>query len=108
MSIDHVKRARDAWPILVRLARSGGEPMTYGQLCARMGLHHRAAGYFLGVIQRYCARKKLPALQALAVNKRTGIPGAGYAGARAQKSHAKEVERVRAHTWALLAPRFDE
>ncbi len=107
MPVDHEERARRAWPHLVRLARSGGEPFSYGELCAKLGdVHHRAAGRFLGVIQKYCAVNKLSALQALAVNRRTRVPGAGYCGVQGRRAHAKEVERVRAHKWPVRAPNF--
>jgi len=107
MTIDHVERARKAWPILVRRAKSGKGPLSYGELCAEMNLHHRAAQWFLGVIQTYCKKNRLPALQALAVNKQTRLPGKGYAGSvRSRKKHAEEVKRVENYKWKDRAPKF--
>ena len=48
--VDHAGRAKAAWPVLVHRARSGLGPISYGDLCEAIGVHHRAAAYFLGVI----------------------------------------------------------
>jgi hypothetical protein len=106
-SIDHVKRARRAWPILVKRARLGpakGAPLTYGELCASLGLHWRSAGWFLGVIQRYCKRHRRPRLQALAINKKRKVPGDGYEGSTTYKGHQKELAKVYAAKWPTKAP----
>jgi hypothetical protein len=73
----HQQRARQAWPILIRASRTTG-PMTYGQLSALMGVHHRVCSYFLCRIQDYCINADLPALQVLVVNARTRMPGVGF------------------------------
>lgn len=99
----HRRRARRAWPELVKAAKRG-EPMSYKDLTAKLGLHWRAVSWLLGVIQRYCAKVGLPRLQALAVNKRTRVPGKGYAGARGRRAHAREVDRVRTYQWPKKAP----
>lgn len=99
----HHRRARRAWPKLVAAAKRG-EPLSYKDLSASIGLHWRAASWFLGVIQRYCAEMKLPRLQALAVNKQTHVPGKGYTGSRGRSAHAREVKRVRAQRWPKKAP----
>ncbi len=99
----HRNRARKAWPILVRAAATG-TPLSYGDLSSRIGVHWRAASWFLGVIQRYCETSGLPRLQALAVNKRTGIPGGGYLGSRGRRAHRRELLRVQAHRWGRKAP----
>ena len=99
----HRRRARRAWPKLVAAAKRG-ESLSYKELSASIGEHWRAASWFLGVIQRYCAKMGLPRLQALAVNKQTRIPGNGYAGDRSPRAHAREIERVRAQRWPTKAP----
>jgi len=100
MSIDHVARARRAWPILTALARTRGEPLTYGEICTRLRLHHRAAAWFLGVIQDYCRTQKLPPLQALVVNSRTRLPGLGSTGSgRDAAQHRRALERVYRFAW---------
>lgn len=107
MAIDHTARARRAWPILVRRVLSGARPFTYGELCDRLGLHPRAAQYFLGKIQQYCRRKGWPRLQAFAVQgKKPWVPGAGYEGSRTPAGHAAEIARVRKYgrRWPKKAP----
>lgn len=105
MKIDHIARAKKAWPLLVRRANDGGQPYTYGELCAKLNLHHRAAGWFLGVIQNYCDRNELPPLQALAVNKSTKLPGSGYTGSvNTKEGHERALKKVRAKEWDLAAP----
>jgi hypothetical protein len=105
MAIDHKQRARDAWPYLVKRAAKG-PPYTYKELSSLIGVHHRAAQYYLGVIQTYCGSQKWPALQALAVNGTTRLPGPGYVGSiRTHAGHAKELTKVSAKTdWPPKAP----
>jgi len=105
VAIDHAARAREAWPLLVCRARNGGKTYTYGGLCAEMGLHHRAAAWFLGVIQNYCEKQKFPALQALVVNSETGLPGNGYHGRPiTREAHNRMLKKVYAHKWPYAAP----
>jgi hypothetical protein len=100
MPLDHEARARRAWPILVALARRRADPLSYGELCARLGLHHRAAAPLLDVIQDYCASARLPPLQALVVNSRTRLPGLGSSGSgRSAAQHRRALERVYAFAW---------
>lgn len=108
MSPDHEMRARRAWPLLVALARKRGEPLTYGQLCTRLKLHHRAGAWLLAVIQAYCARERLPPLHALVVNSRTRLPGAGSVGSgHTAAAHRRALARVyRFDDWPARTPRF--
>ncbi|HEX8574567.1 MAG TPA: hypothetical protein VF759_17635 [Allosphingosinicella sp.] len=99
----HRRRARRAWPKLVAAAKRG-KPLSYKELSASIGEHWRAASWFLGVIQRCCAKMGLPRLQALAVNQQTRIPVKGYSGSRGRRAHAREVERVREQCWPKKAP----
>lgn len=107
MAIDHRARARKAWPVLVRLALAKKQPLTYGELCTKLGFHPRAAQWFLGVIQTHCKKSGLPPLQALAVNKRSRLPGKGYTGsARSRARHAAAVKNVHSYKWTKSAPNF--
>lgn len=109
MKIDQFERAARAWPILAKQANKKGQPFTYGELCLKLGLHHRAAGWFLGVIQRYCQKVGLPPLQALAVNKSTRLPGSGYVGStRTYKAHQAALQKVYypQKPWPITAPDF--
>lgn len=102
--IDHVARARQAWKILRKRARKGNL-ITYGELSGRMGLHPRSARWFLGVIQEECRQQRLPPLQAIAVNKATGVPGIGYdATERQGKKYRKAVKQVHSRNWKEEAP----
>lgn len=75
--IDQQERAAISWPILIECVHKG-RVITYGQLAARMGVHPRVCGFFLGIIQDYCIKNSLPPLQSLVVNKKSGKPGGGY------------------------------
>ena len=102
--INHRKRARKVWPRLVQIAQSRGF-ITYAEIAAFIGLHHRSARWFLGVIQRECRRRGLPPLQALVVNKQTRRPGSGYVASPVQgKGYRKTVRQVRAFDWPSTAP----
>ena len=107
MVLDHEGRARRAWPLLVAIATRRRDPITYGELCARLGLHHRAAAWLLDCIEGWCATLRLPPLQALVVNSRTRLPGRGSTGAgRDAKQHRRALERVYRHSsWPARAPR---
>lgn len=100
----HEKRARQAWPLLVRRAPSQ-KPYTYKELSNLIGTHQRVARYYLGVIQDHCRRNRWPRLQALAVNGRSRLPGPGYEGARTVSGHQAELAAVKAKTdWPSKAP----
>lgn len=104
--IDHRKRARRAWPYLARRANSSKDPYTYKELTDKLGLHHRSAAFFLGVIQDYCRNKTWPPLQALVVNKRTRLPGSGYVGSsRTRSAHSKALAKVYRKQWPLKPPK---
>ncbi len=105
MAIDHTARARRAWPVLARLAASGAPAISYKQLTSPLGLHYRAAGRFLSVIQIWCKANGKPPLQALAVNGKTKLPGTGYTGsARSKAVHKRTLARVRRVPWPMIAP----
>ena len=104
MAVDQVSRAREAWPILVDLARRGTGPITYKELCEPLGYHHRAAGAFLSVIQIWCKENGHPPLQSLVVSKMTGLPGYGYQGSLDPARHAQDMADVRNTSWPSTAP----
>jgi putative restriction endonuclease len=74
--INQSERARLTWSVLSKVARKH-ETITYGQLGAAIGVHHRAIRYVLGPIQDYCIEEDLPPLTIL-VNNTAGIPGTGF------------------------------
>lgn len=65
-----------AWPILVERAKQH-RPITYGQLAAALGIHHRPVKYVLSEIQDHCLREKLPPLTIL-VEDQKGHVGRGF------------------------------
>lgn len=102
--IDHCARARLAWPHLVTIARQKGQ-ITYGDLTAKLGLHHRSAHWLLGVIQTHCEMHELPPLQAVVVYRKTGVPGLGYRATPAGGSaYKRALNRVYAAPWENRAP----
>lgn len=78
MQINHAERAFRAWPVLAAVATSPQAKITYGDLAARIGVHHRAVRYILGLIQDYCLSEKLPPLTIVVVNGQDGLPGTGF------------------------------
>jgi len=104
MSIDHEARAREAWKHLVKLAKTN-EIVHYEDIAVLLGLHHRSASWFLGVIQQHCNAYRLPPLQALVVNKKTKLPGHGYnSSAIDYKTHSRVLKKVRSYPWPKNAP----
>jgi putative restriction endonuclease len=74
--INQTERAQLAWQALIEVARNR-RTVTYGELGARIGIHHRAIRYVLGPIQDYCLESRLPPLTILVVNG-SGRPGTGF------------------------------
>lgn len=76
MAVNQIERAFRAWPILVKIAAER-RTITYKELGAALGVHHRPIRYVLDVIQNYCLEIDLPPLTILVVNS-SGKPGAGF------------------------------
>ncbi len=76
MVVNQLERAFRAWPILIEVARHRNT-ITYGELGAKLGIHHRAVRYVLGILQDYCLEENLPPLTILIVNG-SGKPGTGF------------------------------
>lgn len=78
-------RAQQIWLILVgnvmNSKRDKRNPytITYGDLALLMGYTDRRVGHtlarHLGTVGEYCVMNKLPALNAIVVNEKTGVPG---------------------------------
>ena len=78
-------QAQRIWLILVSFVmscdRKASRPctITYGDLALRMGYEDRRAGHTLarqlGIVGELCVSNGLPALNAIVVNKDTGVPG---------------------------------
>ncbi len=105
MTIDHIERARTAWPHLVRRASGNLPPYTYKEISAEIGLHWRAARYFLSVIQRHCRANGLPPLQFLAVNATSRLPSPGCAGSpRTDGAQQATLRTIYAYQWPAEVP----
>lgn len=76
MAVNQAERAFRAWKVLTQRA-AARETITYGELGAALGVHHRAVRYILGLIQDHCLSEKLPPLTILIINLR-GLPGTGF------------------------------
>jgi len=76
-------RAREALPLLVRQAEAG-MPISYARLAEELGMPNpRNLNYVLGSVGQTLQelsktwRSKIPPIQCLVINQRTGIPGEG-------------------------------
>ncbi len=76
LAINQVERASRAWPILISRARNR-TTISYGELGAALGVHHRAIRFVLGVLQDYCLEEGIPPITILIVNA-SGKPGTGF------------------------------
>ena len=102
--INQTERARLAWDVLAETSRKH-ETITYGQLGAAIGVHHRAIRYVLGPIQDYCLEDELPPLTILVVNT-AGVPGTGFI-AHDRDDLGSGVEAVWSHDWKATQNPFD-
>lgn len=75
--INQHQRAALCWDELIKVAK-GNNLIQYGQLGKKIGIHHRAIRFVLGIIVDYCYHNKLPLLTILVVNKKSGLPGKGF------------------------------
>ena len=76
--VNQYQRAFLAWDVLAEVAQSASKKITYSDLAAKIGIHHRVVNHVLGVIQEYCIVSGLPPLTILVVNKEHGKPGNGF------------------------------
>ncbi len=77
--VNHEQRAFAAWTVLTETALRNAK-ITYKQIAAAIGIHHRPVKYVLALIQEYCITEGLPPLTILVVNQNSGVPGAGFIG----------------------------
>lgn len=76
MEVNHAQRAFKAWAVLTDRAKKR-TTITYAELGAAIGIHHRPVRYVLALIQDYCMAEGLPPLTILVVNQK-GLPGSGF------------------------------
>ena len=105
MGVDHKARAQLAWPILAGIANNKKAPISYVDLGRQIGVHHRAAQYFLNQIPTFCKENNLPPLHVLAVSKRSRLSGGGCDGAPFTRlSQEIEIKKIQKVIWPTQAP----
>lgn len=77
MKINQEERAGKGWEVLTNIAKDR-KLISYGELGKRIGIHHRAIRFVLGLIQDYCLDHELPPITILVINKNDGKPGDGF------------------------------
>lgn len=99
-------KAGEAWTELTNAAAKR-KRLTYKELGAPLGLHHRSVRLALGPIQEFCTEEHLPLLPAIVVNASVGIPGRGsYASGR---SDLEQIQNdVFAFDWASRPNPFQQ
>lgn len=100
---NHEQRAAWAWPVLADHARSRST-ITYSTLAERIGIHRRAVGWVLHVIQNYC-RERHPPLTSIVVALRGGVPSRGFSDWD-RKSLAEIHSQVYDFDWRSLPNPF--
>jgi len=93
------QKALLAIPYLVRAAQSR-KTLTYKELGAKLGVHHRQVGRYIGYIRdEICRPKRLPLLNCLVVNGQSGMPGEswlpGGSKAKTEEGRRREFEEFR-------------
>ena len=100
---NHEQRAYHAWTELTRAAEAG-TLLRYTEIGQALGIHHRAVGFALDPIHRYCMRENLPPLSILVVNS-TGLPGKGFT-AWERERFEEGCELVFSHAWGSRSNPF--
>jgi len=107
LNINQSERARLAWTVLISVAKSD-KTITYGELGAQIGVHHRAIRHVLGPIQDFCMESgppSLPPLTILVVNL-NGRPGSGFI-AHDPNDLQGGLDAVRSFPWHQMQNPFD-
>lgn len=102
--INQEERAYKAWNILTDSAKNR-RPTNYKELGDKIGIHHRAVRYVLGLIQDYCMDNEYPPLTILVNNKNTGKPGDGFIAWDIENSGDGE-KKVYEYNWKSLINPF--
>jgi len=103
-NINQSERARLAWSALTSLAAQS-RAVTYSELGAVIGIHHRAVKFALDPIQTYCIEEKLPPLTILVAGAR-GRPGRGFIAHDLDDLDAGLAE-VWSYDWRSIPNPFD-
>lgn len=103
-------------PYLVQVAKSK-KTITYKDLAAKIGVHHRAMGTALGYVRdEICIPRGLPLITCIVVNGNTGLPGESWlpqgTSNLSDKAYEQEFLRYRDqvlkyHGWDALLKELD-
>jgi hypothetical protein len=103
-------------PQLVQAAKTNKTP-TYGEMAARIGVHHRVLSYVLGYIRdEIIIPRGLPLINAIVVNGDTGLPGESWlpqgtahlSKAEYQREYVRYRDQVLAYQgWDALLKELD-
>lgn len=105
MAIDHTRAGQESLAASGQPGPKEFASYTYKEICAEIGLHWRAARYFLGVIQRHCRVNGLPPLQFLAANAASRLPGRGCVGSpRTDAAQQEALRAIYAYPWPAKPP----
>ncbi len=91
------ERSCQIWSVLALAARNR-QSLTYGMLSRLIGVPAAGLGKLLEPIQSYCILKELPPLTLLVVQKKTGLPGSGFVGAKAA-DYARDQMQIFEYDW---------
>ncbi len=89
------QRACQLWPLLAWAASKSQIMLYYEEVGGLVGIHWRnkQLNDALELIDLYCKKKKLPRLNAIVVNGRTGRPGKGIPQKRGRKLDGQRLDR---------------
>lgn len=101
--VNQAQRAFYAWNVLIEHAKAR-RSITYGELAAAIGIHHRPIRYVLGLIQEHCLTEKLLPLTIL-VTDRKGQIGSGFSAYDLNRL-AEGLEAVFGFAWQSIENPF--
>ena len=103
-------RAQQVWLILVGvvMCRTGSTvTITYRDLSDKIGFAQaNRLSRELGLIRDYCLVNKLPPLNSIVVNSRTGEPGSGVKTSPESTAKQDQVKVMRVNWYAYHVPNF--
>jgi hypothetical protein len=111
--LNNSQQAMLIWPVLALAARMQ-QVLTYGDIEGLTGIAAVGQGEALGMINRYCKRKRYPLLNTIAVSGQgdgVGFPSYGAPDRLTNAEYLEERARVFAFDWTSRAvdkPRPDD
>lgn len=106
MTVDQEVRANKLWDVLVEVARTKDEVITYGDAARRIGIHHRALRFPLDLVGKYCLAERLPPLTGIVVRSDDSRPGTGFTNA--MPDYVDRLAGVYATNWNKIQNPFSD